>query len=125
MKKIFFLAIVIFLMGMTRVEAQIPPVNPIPSYGYQMNNQIEYFHENQKHGKLLREKRDMDVVVTSRSTSFIPFYATVYVFKIKPNKILGPFQVLSGQLLKVPIDNSRWGVRVDCNWPADVSVWAD
>ena len=54
MKKIFFLAIVIFLMGMTRVEAQIPPVNPIPSYGYQMNNQIEYFHENQKHGKLLR-----------------------------------------------------------------------
>ncbi len=67
----------------------------------------------------------MDVVVNTRTTSGIPFFATVYVFKKSGNKILGPFNVLAGQHLEVGIDNGKWGVRVDCLFPADVSVWID
>jgi hypothetical protein len=67
----------------------------------------------------------MDVVVNTRTTGSLSAFAVVYVFKVKSQKVLGPFYVLAGQHLVVPIDNSKWGVRVDCTFPADVSVWVD
>jgi hypothetical protein len=124
MKKALIIATIIFLTAIVRVSAQTPVVHPIPSFNYAMNEQSTYFHENKKinNGK---EKRDMDVVVNTRTTGSLSRFAVVYVFKIQPQKVLGPFYVFAGQHLEVPIDNGKWGVRVDCNFPADVSVWAE
>lgn len=124
MKKLTLLAIIIFFIGLTSAFAQTPVVNPIPSFNFPMNEPLAVFHEG-KIKSANREKREMDVMVTTRSTNMGSIYATVYVFKIKPNKILGPFIVFSGDELEVPIDNSKWGVTVECSDPIDVSVWTD
>ena len=127
MKKITgFLCFLLFLIGLSSSQAQTNNYNvqPIPSFNFAMNEPVANFFELKSPG-VNREKRDMEVVVNTRSTSSFPFFATVYVFKVVPNKVLGPFYVYAGQQLTVPIDNSRWGVRVLCDRPADVSVWID
>lgn len=127
MKKIIGLfCFLFFFAGLSSSFAQANNYNvqPIPSFNYVMSEPVANFFEIKSHSSN-REKRDMEVVVNTRSTSSFPFFATVYVFKIAPNKVLGPFYVYAGQQLTVPIDNSRWGVRVLCDMPADVSVWTD
>ena len=127
MKKLFFVFTFVLIAGLARINAQVVPptvVHPIPSFNYAMNESSAYFHET-KGINNNREKRDMDVVVNTRSTIGIPSFAMVFVFKLSPMKILGPYFVLPGQQLTVPIDNARWGVLVSANFEADVSVWAD
>jgi hypothetical protein len=124
MKKIILLTLVLLIAGASTAIAQNYVVNPIPSINYQMNEPEAVFHENKRViPSTNKEKRDMDVVVNTRSTNSIPVFATVYVFKRNGNKILGPFYVLPGVQLSVPIDKSKWGVLVKCLTPVDVSVW--
>lgn len=125
MKKVLLIAAIVFLTGLIKVHAQTPPVQPIPTYNYPMASPTAYFYELTKGGSSGKEKRDMDVVVNTRTTGSLSDFAIVYVFKIQPQKVLGPFFVYPGQHLVVPIDNEKWGVRVDCEVAADVSVWID
>ena len=124
MKNLLLFTIILIFAGVKVGHAQTPVINPIPSYNYLMNVPTAYFYEVTNLGASInKEKRDMDVVVTTRSTSGIPFFAKVWVFRISPNKVLGPFYVLPNTLLTVPIDKHKWGVQVDAQSPVDVSVW--
>jgi len=125
MKKLAVLTIIIFFTGLTYSFAQTPVVNPIPSFNYQMDDPSALFHENKIITSTNREKRDMDVVVNTRSTWSFPVFAIVFVFKINPMKIQGPYIVFPGVQLSVPIDNGKWGVLVQGTVPLDVSVWID
>jgi hypothetical protein len=125
MKKIILLTLAVFFTGIIVTVAQTYVVNPIPSYNFPMNEPEAVFHENKKLVTTNKEKRDMDVVVNTRSTSWIPVLAHVWVFKRTSNIIKGPYHVYPGIKLEVAIDNGKWGVLVKCDESVDVSVWTD
>jgi hypothetical protein len=124
-KTMILLGLVFFVCGLSSSFAQSTTVYPIPSFNFQMNEPEVTFFEVKNVSTTYREKRDMEVVVNTRSTSSNSFFATVFVFKVNPMKILGPYIVFSGQQLTVPIDNAKWGVRVKSDHAAEVDVWTD
>ena len=126
MKTTILLTAMFFFAGISGLFAQNMQINPIPSFNYQLTALTTGFQENPTHGVPLREKRDMDVVISSSSTSPIPIFATVWVVKDNGSRILGPYTVLLDELLSVPIDNSgKWGVVIKCDWDVLASVWID
>ena len=72
-----------------------------------------------------REKRDMEIVVSSSSTSWLPVTAKVWVVKDNGVIIVGPFTVVPEQQLTVPIDAGKWGVLIQSDWNITASVWID
>ena len=125
MKNKILLTFLILFAGIAASVAQTYVVNPIPSYNFPMNEPEAIFHENKQLVSNNKEKRDMDVVVNTRSTSWIPVLAHVWVFKMSSNTIKGPYHAYPGEKLEVPIGHGKWGVRVQCNESVDVSVWVD
>jgi len=125
MKKIILIVALFLFTGMSGLLAQHFQINPIPSYNYQLTALSTGFQELLSHSTPAREKRDMDVVISSSSTSPIPIFATVWVVKENGVIILGPYTIFLDELLSVPIDNGQWGVVVRCDWDVNVSVWID
>ena len=100
-------------------------VYPIPSFNVPLAIGNSLFEEPNAHALPTREKRDMDVVISTSSTSFVQEWATVYVVKKNENIILGPYTVYPDQLLSVPIDNGHWSVLISSQFVINASVWID
>jgi hypothetical protein len=127
MKKFLLIAAIIFVSGMSGLYAQRHRnyINPIPSYNYPVTNEVAAFQEKLNHGNPLREKRDMDVVISSSSSSPMLIFAQVWVVKDAGSVILGPFIIYPDDQLSVPIDNGQWGVVIKSEWDITASVWID
>ncbi|MDP1622572.1 MAG: hypothetical protein Q8M08_09580 [Bacteroidales bacterium] len=126
MKKIILItSLFVLFAGLNGLFAQQIQINPIPRFNYQLTALNTGFQEAIKYTGTNREKRDMDVVISSSSVSVIPVFATVWV--VKNNVIFnGPYTIFMNEPLIVPIDNSgRWGVIIRCDWSVLASVWID
>ncbi|MCX6305714.1 MAG: hypothetical protein NT040_12195 [Bacteroidetes bacterium] len=124
MKKITLIAAFILIAGLTGLFAQHININPIPSFNYQLTALNTGFQERLSHGTPGREKRDMDVVISSSSTSPIPVFAKVWLAK-DGIVVKGPYTIFLDQLLSVPISDGQWGVIIKCDWDVAASVWID
>ena len=125
MKKIILVTALIIFAGLNSLVAQQLPINPIPSYNFPLVSQNTAFQERLVAGTHGREKREMNIVITSSSTHQYPVYAKVWVVKENGSKILGPFTVLPDHGIQVPIDHGKWGVIIRTNWNLAASVWID
>ena len=122
MKKIILLSVIIYFTLISGSFAQI--INPIPSYNYQMTSSQALFGEIRSAGNG-KEKRDMDVEISTASHWPGQIFAKVWVVKKNGNVVKGPFIIYPGQLLQVPIDNGKWGVIVNCDWEVAVDVYTN
>ena len=121
MKKIILLSVLLYFTSLAAAHAQV--INPIPSYNYQMTASQALFGEIRvSNGK---EKRDMDVEISTASHGSTPIFAKVWVVKKNGNIVKGPFIIYPGEPLSVPIDNGKWGVVVNCDWAVLVDVWTN
>jgi hypothetical protein len=133
MKKVILVATLILFSGLNCLLAQrvnMHPVSsrvlPIPSYNVKVKGKTTSFKElNNQDPILTREKRDMDVEISTSSTAPITVFATVWVVKANSLIINGPYIVYSDQTLSVPIDNEQWGVVINSDWEVFASVWID
>jgi hypothetical protein len=125
MKTTILLATFVLLTGISGLFAQNLQINPIPSYNVQISDLNTGFRELKSHGLPTREKRDMEVVISSSSTSPIPVFAKVWVVKENSGIILGPFTAFDNEQITVPIDNGQWSVVIRCAWDVNASVWID
>ncbi|MEI7663313.1 MAG: hypothetical protein WCK34_13985 [Bacteroidota bacterium] len=122
MKKIILLFAIFYFTSFGALRAQI--INPIPSYNYQTTTVQSLFGEIRvsNNGK---EKRDMDVEISTASHGSTPIFAKVWVVKKNGNIVKGPFIIHVGEPLSVPIDNGKWGVIVNCDWNVFIDVWTN
>jgi hypothetical protein len=125
MKKITLIAAFIIFAGLNGLFAQKHKVNPIPSYNVQLTAISTAFVERHIPGPPQREKRDMEVVISSSSAAPIPIPATIWVLDQNGSEILGPFAVYPNEQLSVPIDNGNWGVVINCTWEGTANVWIE
>jgi len=71
-------------------------------------------------------KREMDVRVNcSGVSSNGKCQATVWVYSLDGETILGPYTVNGGDVLSVPIDDRDWGVLVSTDDDITVDVWIE
>ena len=125
MKKVLFFFIIFFFGGLNVLMAQFVKVNPIPYYHYPLTQQYAGFQERGT-GDETREKRDMDVeVTTSSDASRTDIFATVWIVKKHGSQVLGPYTVYCNEILSVELPRGRWGVVVHCTWDVEVSVWIE
>jgi len=126
MKTAILFTAFIFISGMSGLFAQHNmPINPIPSFNCLLTTQTTGFKEFVSKGNPAREKRDMDVVISSSSTSPVTVFAKVWVCKENGIQVLGPYTLYLDELLSVPIDNGQWGVIIKCDWSVMASVWTE
>jgi hypothetical protein len=121
MKKTILLSVILFFAGLSMSMGQLAKLNPIPSYNYTMTQQYASFLE-QGSGET-REKRDMNVVLTTTSDATEDIFATVYIVNKNGARIMGPFTVLCNVPLTVSIPKGKCGVSVTCNYDVTLSVW--
>jgi hypothetical protein len=121
MKKIAVFSIILFFAGLNVSLAQLAKVNPIPFYNYPLTEQVAAFQE--KGNGETREKRDMDVVVTSSSDETTDIFATITLVKKNGSQTLGPFTVYCDDPFSIELPKGKWGVIVNCSWDVYVSVW--
>jgi hypothetical protein len=123
MKKISLFSVILFFTGLNISLAQLAKVNPIPYYNYPLTEQYAGFQEPGPDGET-REKRDMEVEVTTMSDGEgRDIFATVWIVKKTGNKVLGPYTVFCDEILSVELPRGKWGVIVNCTWDVNVSVW--
>jgi hypothetical protein len=126
MKTTILLTAFIFFTGISGLFAQHFQINPIPSFNYLITSQNTGFQEKLVHSNPIREKRDMEVVISTSSTSPMPVFAKVWVVKDNGEVTLGPFTAFDNEPISVPIDNDgQWGVVIRCDWDVLASVWIE
>ncbi len=127
MKKIILIVAFILFTGLNGLLAQRLYFNPIPSFNCPVTAEsTAAFKELKTHPQgTNREKRDMDVIISSSSTSIFSIFANVWIVKENENIVLGPYQIFENETLTVPIDNGRWGVVIRSDWNVTASVWTD
>jgi hypothetical protein len=124
MKKTILFLIMLLFSGLNVLMAQFVKVNPIPTYNYPLTQQYAGFQENGT-GEDPREKRDMDVEVTTSSDNITDIFATVWIVKKNGTEVLGPYTVFCNDILSVELPKGKWGVIINCNWAVNVSVWIE
>jgi hypothetical protein len=126
MKKFILVTAVLLLTGFTSLYAQNFPIQPIPSYGCPLVTERTGFQEIMTHATPGREKREMDVVISSSSTHPQMVSAKVWVIKDNGTIVKGPYRIYLDQLLSVPIDNGKWNVVIKCKFSnINACVWID
>jgi len=119
MKKILLLTAVFFFAQIAYVLAYMP----IPAYKVPVGHHQNFVEKpgGKKGDHDPKAKRDMHV--QSSVTSGKPTLAIIWVYSLDGQDILGPFYLLSGQSIDVPIDARDWGVYVQSDDHVIISVW--
>jgi hypothetical protein len=125
MKKVILIAAIILATGLNGLFAQHLVINPIPNYNFPLTATNTGFQEKKTHILPSREKREMDVVITSSSSSPMLVFAKVWVVKDNGSVTLGPFTIFPDEPLNVQIDNGVWGVIIQSDWDLLASVWIE
>jgi hypothetical protein len=125
MKNTFFITIIMIACCVTRGYDQGLQIYPIPSINIAVNG-FANFRQNSLSQALVNpaEKRDVDVEVSTPSPSIsTDCQATVWVYTLDNQTVLGPFTVDCNEPLQVGIDDRLWGVLIETNEELLVSVW--
>lgn len=125
MKKLFLITAFIFFTGLNGLFAQERHIIPIPAYDYILNQGNALFQEMKPEGNFNKEKREMDVVVSSTSHGPEPVFATIWIVKEFGEKVLGPFTVDDNEKLTVEIDGDKWGAIVKSDFDVSISIWIE
>jgi hypothetical protein len=129
MKQLILIAAFTLLTGMNILVAQ--KIQPIPSFDYKLNKEtIEFVESNKSFLPSApadsREKREMEIVISSSSTSPFDAFATVWLVKKKNNMVKGPYTIFQDQQFTKTIDKGEWSVVMVCNFDnIKASVWID
>jgi hypothetical protein len=132
MKKFLLIAAILVFTGTNCLLAQQAgysqskqsKVLPIPSYHVKLDAKKTMFQTSDKpETPPQREKREMDVVISTSSNAPVSISATVWI--VKENSIIvdGPYTIYPDEVLTVPIDNEQWGVVISSDWNVAASVW--
>jgi len=133
MKKELILAVLLLLLfGLQKAFCQYP----IPSYNVNVTSWANFQEHPLSSGVSTRNsnnaggvgspmaKRNMNVQVNCCGfASTDSCKATVWVYSLDGETILGPFTVYGGDILSVPIDDRDWGVIVSTEVDITVDVW--
>jgi hypothetical protein len=115
----FFLITIIFSVNQAKAQY------PIPSYVVAVTQQA-YFEE-QRNLALInlmpQAKRELDVQVQSPTISTVSPCATIWVYSLDRQTILGPYTLDNSDILSVPIDERLWGVFLEATYELNASVW--
>lgn len=137
MKKIILIAAFILFAGLTNLVAQKGhDLQPIPSFDYKLTQQTTEFSEPDKSfaptsdflsiAPPSKEKREMEIVISSSSTSPTDVYATVWLIKNKGSQVKGPYILYLDQPFSQQINFARWSVIMTCDFEnVKTSVWID
>jgi hypothetical protein len=131
-RKLLALVLLVLLCGSKQAFSQYP----IPSYNVNVTSWAN-FQEPQLSSEVSIQKssnsdyvispmakRDMNVQVNCCGfSSCDSCQATVWVYSLDGQTILGPFTVYGGDVLSVPIDDRDWGVIVSTEDDITVDVW--
>jgi hypothetical protein len=71
----------------------------------------------------MKGKRDMIIWAQVAGPSKAP--VTIWVYSLDMLDSQGPFTILGGGEISVPIDDRNWGTIIQCNEDTEVSVWTD
>ena len=94
---------------------------PIPSIRLTMSGK-EAFKDYGSNGNT-RERRELNIQTSTTSHGIIPNLTKVWVVKNNGAIVLGPYYVLDGQLLRVPVDFGSWGAIIKSNEEIVVNIW--
>jgi hypothetical protein len=129
MKKIILIVVFIFLAGINIMVAQKGRTQPIPSFDYKLHKDVTEFVESKKSFNPPvnpKEKREMEIVISSSSTSPFDVFATIWLVKKRTNIVKGPYTIYLDQQFSKTIDNGEWGVVMSCDFEhIKTSVWID
>lgn len=121
MKKIILSLTVLILSISTQLFAQYP----IPSYNVTVSSNATF--EEQQSTTItpcqVLGKRSIHIKVTCLGLSMAACSATVWVYSLDGQTILGPYTVNGGDTLTVEIDDREWGVYVETEDNISVDVW--
>jgi hypothetical protein len=123
MKKTILISIALFMVAAISVKA----ANPIPSYNVPVNSRTVFLEDRStlcvvNNGE---EKRDMNIQNSGGGYAPEVSYISVIVYRLDNQKTKGPYIIMSGEHLSVPIDGKEWGVIMDPSSTSTVSVWID
>ena len=119
------LLILIMLLGAVNVLSQNLPTYPIPSYNVAVDSLANFRESVHTLAKEFTDgKKEINVQIKTR-TETGSCDATIWVYSIDQNSILGPFALSCGSILTVEIDDREWGVLVDSDDEILVDVWIE
>ena len=126
MKKIAILS-VLLILGFITMRAQSVKPFPIPSYNVPVDDNYARFQENVQpnYPDASLEKRDVHVIIISRNPETPSCQATVWIYSLDGLDVLGPYTVMCGGTLVVPVDGRQWGVLVESASEIEVDVWIE
>lgn len=120
--KLFAMKHILFVITFMLVFSEFQNVfaqYPIPSNNVSVRERAN-FQESQP----ARGKRKMNVWVQCSGSSFAgTCQATVWIYSLDGQTILGPFTVNGGETLSVQIDDRAWGVYMQTDNNIIVDVW--
>ena len=126
MKKSLIISMLLAFACLT-LHAQFAKPFPIPSYNVPVDSAYARFQEN---GQAINtdaslEKRDVHVIIINRNPELPACQATVWIYSLDGQDILGPYTVICGATLVVSIDERLWGVLVESAAQIEVDVWIE
>lgn len=122
MKKTVLLLIFGFFLAVGLMSQTQNPY-PIPSYNVTVDG-YTLFQESM--GSSLTEgKKILNTSVKKYGPESPECTATVWIYSLDEQSVLGPYSVPVGTILSVEIDDRLWGVLVDSDCEILVDVWIE
>ena len=123
MKTYLNLCLFLILAFTSQVSAQIAKPYPIPSYNVIVTDPAAF----QETGtSATKAKKDVIIQVKpGNAADSGSCGASVIIYSLDHQTILGPYFVSCGETVTVPIDEREWGVIVTADIPVEVSVWIE
>jgi len=108
-----------------KVFCQHFPTYPIPSYNIPLDSLANFAEKSFSDQSAPTDgKREMNVQIRPKVLTGT-CSATVWVYSLDRTTILGPYDIVSGQVLSVEIDDREWGVLVESEDEVIVDVWIE
>jgi len=124
MKKLSIILLLVLLGNLASFGDGAIKQYPIPSFGQKIIGTSAFAESATAPGND-HYKRQMNVQSTTISPKVGECTITAWLIANGGLNVLGPFTVDCGETLSVPIDNQRWSVVIQSDYPVSVDVWID
>ena len=121
MKTLFAFLVVVFLGTTMPLQA----ARPIPSYKAPVTHRANFEEKHHKDGDKMDPKGKRNMIIVSNVIGPAKLPMTIWVYSLDGKEILGPYTIIGSGELVVPIDGRPWGIVVEFEGKATVSVWTD
>ena len=97
----------------------------IPAYNVLISNKATFNEPKHVGVNIVLERRAVIIHVSCGTLSLGKCEATVWVYSLDGKDVLGPYTLLGGDTIYVPIDDREWGVLVNPASAVTVDVWIE